>query len=333
MSQTPLPFPLPLPALATALLLSALPGCKQDSAPTAPAAAQPAQVAPVTLRVVDATGASVDIQDASRLVTIGGTVTEIVYALGAGEAVKGVDSSSLFPAEARRLPQVGYQRRLSAEGVLALEPTLVLMTEESGPPPAVAQLRASGAPVVVVPVKHSVESARASIRLVGEALDRRERASELIATLDRDLEEARALQPAAEAPRPKVLFIYARGQGTLNVAGLDTSGAAMIALAGGQNAITGFEGYKGLTAEAVVEAAPDFILMSDMGAQSIGGADGVFSLPGMALTPAAKGRRLITLEDLLLLGFGPRTGEAVKQLSTALHVGGGAEGQHRSAAP
>lgn len=330
MFQTSPCFRSTLPALAAALLLITAPACKKDgdAAPTPPAAPAPSK--PATRTVMDATGASVEVGDLARLVTVGGTVTEIAYALGLGDHVKGVDSSSLFPEEAKLLPQVGYQRRLSAEGVLALEPTLVLVTEESGPPPAIAQLRASGAPVVVVPVKHSVESARESIRVLGEALDRRERAAELLARLERELAEARAVQPAEGAPRPKVLFIYARGQGTLNVAGLETSGAAMIELAGGQNAITGFEGYKGLTAEAVVEAAPDFILMSTMGAQSVGGADGVFALPGMSLTPAAKGKRLVTLDDLLLLGFGPRTGEAVKQLSNALH---GAEGSAGSASP
>lgn len=326
MSLPVLPRPLLLATLTPLLLLS--PGCKRDSAPApsetaetqVPATAQAAAAADARATLRDATGASVVVEDTSRIVSSGGTLTEIVHALGFGDHLVGVDTSSLHPESVTQLPKIGYQRQLSAEGVLSLSPSLIIASEESGPPPVVAQLRGTGTPLFVVPTEHTVEGAKTTLRTLGTLLDRTDRAAELIGALDRDLEAARALHPAEGAPRPRVLFIYARGQGTLNVAGEATAGDVMIDLAGGINAVQGFEGYRPLTAESVVSAAPDVILMTRMGSGSVGGAESVFALPGLDLTPAAANKRLVVMDDLKLLGFGPRTGEAALELARALHA-------------
>jgi iron complex transport system substrate-binding protein len=268
--------------------------------------------------VMDAEGQPVVIRDTSRLVSVGGPVTEIIYALGAATQLVGVDTSSTYPESAQKLPQVGYQRTLSAEGVLSLSPSLMLASAEAGPPAALTQLRAAGVTVLVVPSVYSIDGVQTKIRLIARALGREAQGERLLAALASDLAAASAVPRHRSAP-PRVLFIYARGAGTLNVAGADTSAAAMIALAGGRNAVTGYTGYKPLTAEAVVAAAPEVILIPARGLESVGGIDGLLKLPGLALTPAGSTRRVIAMDDLYLLGFGPRTGQAVRELTSQLY--------------
>jgi iron complex transport system substrate-binding protein len=271
--------------------------------------------------VTDASGRSVRIADSSRLVTVGGGVTEIVFALGAGSRVVGVDTSSIFPDSATALPKVGYQRQLSAEGVVSLRPTLVLASADAGPPAAVEQLRSSGVALLTVTGEHTIHGARARIRVVARALHLEEQGKKLEEALDGELAEGR-VRAAAARQRPKVLFIYARGQGTLNVSGRATAADEMIRLAGGVNAFGEFEGYKPLTAEGAVSAAPEVILLPSRGIESLGGIDAVLGLPGLSLTPAGRSRRIVVMDDLLLLGFGPRTGHAVRELAALLHTEG-----------
>ena len=256
--------------------------------------------------------------DPSRIVTLGGTITEIVFALGAGERVVGVDASSSFPAEADQLPKVAYHRRLSAEGVLSLEPTLVIATTEAGPPEAIEQLGSAGPTVLVLPHEPTVEGAVDMIDRIAAALGLRDRGAVLIRTLEEDLRQVRSLVPEA-GPVAKVLFLYARGQGTLMVAGQDTGADTMIDLAGGANAVQGYSGYKPLTSEAAVAAAPDVLLLMDSGLESIGGARKLWELPGLELTPAGQQGRVLSMDGLLLLGFGPRLGEAALRLNRALY--------------
>ncbi|NBC18771.1 MAG: ABC transporter substrate-binding protein [Bacteroidetes bacterium] len=256
--------------------------------------------------------------DASRIVTLGGSVTETVYALGAGDQVVGVDDSSVYPADATQQPSVGYYRQLPAEGVLSLDPTLVLALDGTGPPAILDQLRSAGVRVEEIPDEPTVEGTKAKIRRIAALLGRTAQGEALIRQMDESLDKARALRQQATTT-PRVLFIYARGTGTLNVAGRGSSAAAMIELAGGENAITGFAGYKPMTAEAVVAANPDVLLLLSRGLDSLGGVDGLLDQPGIALTEAGENRRVVAMDDLLMLGFGPRLGTAVIALTRKLH--------------
>ena len=256
--------------------------------------------------------------DTSRIVTLGGSVTETVYALGAGDHVVGVDASSVYPAAATEKPSVGYFRQLPAEGVLSLGPSLVLALEGTGPPTVLDQLRSAGVRVEAIPDAPTVEGTTRKIRQIAGLLGREAQGDALIRQMEAELAEARALRQEATST-PRVLFIYARGTGSMNVAGRGTSAEAMIELAGAENAITGFAGYKPMTAEAVVSAAPDVLLLLTRGLESIGGIDGLLEQPGIALTPAGENRRVVAMDDLLLLGFGPRLGTAVKELTVKLH--------------
>jgi len=252
----------------------------------------------------------------ARIVTVGSAVTETVFALGAGEDVVGVDTSSLHPEAARKLAQVGYQRALSAEGILALRPTLVLASNDAGPPSVLEQLRSAGVRVVVVAVEPTVASARERIAEIGRVLERDP--SGVLATFDGDLARADSVVVHARS-RPRVVVVYARGGGALQVFGAHTAAETMVTLAGGASAVTEFEGAKPLTSEALVRAAPDVVVVPARGLESIGGEAALLRTPGMAETPAGKNKRIVPLDDLLLLGMGPRTGLAALVLAQAIH--------------
>lgn len=254
----------------------------------------------------------------ARIVTVGGSATEIVYALGAGERLVGVDTSSIYPEAATRLPQVGYQRTLSAEGVLSLKPTLVIILPEAGPPAAIQQLENAGVRVLRVSNESTIDGTKAKIREIAEALNLQLKGEELIKKLENDLAEAEK-QVSAQKTKPRVMFIYARGAGVVNVGGRNTPGDAMIKLAGGENAVTEVSEYKPLTPEAMVAAQPDVILLPARALNPLGGIEGVLQLPGVSETPAGKNQKIVTLDDMLLLGFTPRLGEGVKELREKLH--------------
>ena len=254
---------------------------------------------------------------ASRIVSVGGSVTEIVYALGAGADVVGVDTSSTYPEAATELPQVGYQRRLSAEGVLSLQPDVVLVSSDAGPPVVLSHLKAA-VEVVEIPSVYSIAGAEDKIRLIANILGREEQGEQLVGNLHRDLAVAQAALDRVRS-QPSVLFLYARGLGTLYVSGSGTAADAMIRLAGGVNAVSEYADFKPFTPEAVVAAAPDVLLMLSRGLESLGGIEGLLQLPGIALTEAARRRRVVAMDDLYLSGFGPRLGAALNELIFHLH--------------
>lgn len=258
-------------------------------------------------------GANQPSAEAVRVVSVGGAVTETIYALGQESKIVGTDTSSVFPEAAAKLPQVGYQRTLSAEGVLSLKPSIVLAMAEAGPPPAIQQIESAGVKIVRVNGDNSIDGARTKIREIAKTLNVETKGEELIKRLDADLNEAKPCVESITA-KPKVLFIYARGSGAPQVSGLKTAADEMIRLAGGQNAVTEFENFKPLTTESLVAAAPDFILLPERALAPMGGVDGLLKMPGVAETPAGVNKRIITIDDLILLGFGPRTGAGVKEL-------------------
>lgn len=254
---------------------------------------------------------------AARIVSIGGGVTETVFAIGCGDRVVATDTSSFFPAATHALPKVGYQRTIAAEGVLAQRPSLVLASDETGPPTALAQLESSGVRVERLGQAFTVDAARERIRRIAGASGCS--ATGAVERFDREVGEARALVARATS-RPRALFVYARGQGTLQVAGAATAAHSMIELAGAVNAISDFEGFRPLSSEGAIGAAPDVVVLLAHGVQSLGGSDAIWALPGLSETPAGKAKRAVVMDDLLLLGFGPRLGEAIGAFARELHA-------------
>jgi iron complex transport system substrate-binding protein len=256
----------------------------------------------------------------TRVISVGGAITEVVFALGAQDRLIAVDSTSQYPREAQDLPDVGYMRQLAAEPILALAPSLVLVEEDAGPPEVLDQLRAANVDLVVVADDPSPQGVLAKIEAVASALGLEAQGREIAARLQTEFARLEdAIAPAAT--RPRVLFLLSIGDGAPLAAGVGTSAAGIIALAGGENAIDGFEGYKPLTPEAAATAAPDVLLVTTRTLEALGGPQAVLARPEVAATKAGRDGRLVALDGLLLLGFGPRTPEAIRALAGALHPG------------
>ena len=255
---------------------------------------------------------------AKRIVVAGGDLTEIAFALGAGDRVIAVDSTSNYPAAAAQKAQIGYVRRLSAEGVLALAPDLVLAAHDAGPDTAMTQLDAAGVRIARAPNADSVDLISEKIRFVGAEIGASNRAEELAKGVEADLTSV-AARVAKLPSSPKVLFILSLDRGTPLAGGANTSAAEMIERAGATNAAVGFEGYKPISREAILQAAPDVILMMEQHAGRAGGLDAVLKRPEFALTPAGQNGNAIAIEGMLLLGFGPRTPQAITELARAIH--------------
>ncbi len=249
-----------------------------------------------------------------RLVVVGGVITETLFAMGMGDAVVGVDSSSTFPESAASIAQVGSHHHVAIEGVMALRPTHVLAIE-STPPKIIEQLKSAGAKVTSIGEAKSLDQVPARIEAVAKAVGQAEEGAKLAAETRTAIDSARNTPPKSKA---KILFVYARGSRVLSVAGSDTAADAMIRAAGYENAAKELSGFMPLNAEAVAKAAPDVLLMMKSGASSLESQGGVFTLPGISLTPAGQKKRLVEMDGLFLLGLGPRTGEAISALQAAV---------------
>jgi iron complex transport system substrate-binding protein len=256
--------------------------------------------------------------DTSRVVSIGGAITEIVYALGEEKMLVGRDSTSVYPEAAFALPDVGYMRQLSPEGVLSVNPSGILALQGSGPKEAVDVLKKASVPYVEIRESYDHAGIVERIRAVGKAIGADDKAETLAAQVDGKLKEAEELT-AGVKERKRVLFILSMQGGKIQAAGAGTAADGIIELAGGVNAVQGYHGYKQLTDEAAIEAKPDVILMMTRGGQHDAGEAELFAHPAIAATPAGQAKRLIKMDGAYLLGFGPRTADAVKEVAAALY--------------
>ncbi len=275
------------------------------------------RVAGFALALCVAAGAT---QAAERIVSVGGALTEIVYLLGAGGELVGADTTSMYPAAARDLPRVGYMRQLSSEGVLSLAPTLLLITEEAGPPAVLRQLAATGLKTVTLPGGHQPDSVRIRIEGVAKAVGQEARGKALADEVDADV--ARIGQALRGAREPRVLFLLTTsGGGAPLASGRNTAADPLITMAGGVHAVTGSEGYKGLTPESALTFDPDYILIPNHSMDALGGAKALSAMPGLKDTRAVRENRIIAMDMLTMLGFGPRIAVAMRQLAAELHPG------------
>lgn len=257
-------------------------------------------------------------QPSPRIVSVGSSITEIVYALGAEKLLVGVDTTSLYPDAARKLPQVGYMRALSAEGVLSLKPTLIIATTAAGPAGALDQLKATGIEIMILPDLYDYESVVTKIAAIGKVTGRVAAADAMIAK-GREAMTSLAAALAKTADRPRVLFLLSMTGGAPQAAGRDTAAAGIIKLAGGINAVEGYSGYRPLTPESVLTSRADFVLVTRQTVEAMGGTQAILDQPALNRTPAGKAGRIIEFDTLLLLGFGPRTPQAARELAMALH--------------
>jgi iron complex transport system substrate-binding protein len=266
----------------------------------------------------DARGHDVTVNSPKRVVAIGGAVTEILYALGLEDRIVGIDTTSLYPQTAlTEKPNVGYMRQLSSEGVLGLNPQLILAIEGAGPKETLEVLETAKVPLISVPDRHTAEGLTQKIGLIAHAMDADARGACLTKAVNNDLASLTGLRAKIQKP-VRVMFVMSFLNGRAMVAGNQTAADAIIEMSGAVNAIDTFDGYKPVSDEAIVAAKPDVILTMKRGQDEVQ-KDTVFANPAFALTPAAAGKSFIAMDGLYLLGFGPRTAAAAHDLAIKLY--------------
>ena len=260
-------------------------------------------------------------KDSSRIAVAGGSLTEIIYFLGAEERIVAVDTTSDFP-EPERFPNIGYVRALSPEGLLSMRPTLVLGEDDMGPPAALDAVRRLGVPVLRVSETRNAAGILAKVRCVAVALDLAVEAETLIAAQLSPTVEALAGLVAERSDRPKAAFLLGIREGAPLAAGQGTSAQGLLSMAGAKNALQGFEGWKPVSMEAMAVAAPDYIVMGQRGVAAAGGSEQVLAHPALRSTPAGRrsGSGLIVVNDMAALGFGPRTLRSALRLASLLRT-------------
>ncbi|HYG19742.1 MAG TPA: ABC transporter substrate-binding protein, partial [Ohtaekwangia sp.] len=220
-------------------------------------------------------------------------------------------------AHIQQLPSIGYRSGIGAEGILSLKPALIIAEKGYVEDDVLRHLSASGIKLVIVAPRYNFDDTRKCILQIAKALGREDEGNRLVARNEAALSEATALlQQTSKVP--KVLCVYNRGTSTVSAAGKETF-AGILDYAGAVNAIPEMSGYKPLNTESLIAANPDYLLMVSTGIESLGGVDGVLKIPGVAQTTAGRKKQIVALESLKLTNFGPRFGEAVKELVLLLH--------------
>ena len=255
-----------------------------------------------------------------RIITLSSAITETVFALELGGQIVATDVTSISPKAAADLPRVSQNRAVSAEGVLAFQPTIVLAIEKEVPPAVIQHLQQSGVKFVALRQEFSEKGAYQFIQKIADALAVSKKGEEVVQRTKIAMDRVNQLvkEESAGKKKPKVLFIYARGAGAMSVSGKGSSLDGMIELAGGTNAVQEFSDFKPYTTEALVKANPDIILMFDFGVSSLGGEKAILKMPGMRLTEAGKHERILVMNPSLLVNFSTRLPEAVAFLHREL---------------
>ena len=252
-----------------------------------------------------------------RIITLSAALTETADALGFGKNIVAVDVTSMYPAFVNKLPKVSNNRSVSAEGLIAFAPDLVLAPEGSVSKEIQYQLKSAGIRFVGIKQEYSVAGALTFIRTVAAALQSASKGEILAKQTEIKIKQSLATIKTG-GKVPKVLFIYARGTGTMLVAGKKTSMDAIITLSGGKNAVQEFNEFKPYTTEALIKADPDVILMFEFGYNSLGGINSILKMPGVGQTKAGKNKKIVQLDADLLVNFSVRLDQAIKALNNQL---------------
>lgn len=255
----------------------------------------------------------------SRILSVGGAVTEVLYELGAADRIVAVDSTSQFPREALKTHKnVGYFRALSTEGVLSVAPDLIIASDKAGPPEVVRALKSSGIEYFEINDDPNPEALAARVRAIAGKIGKAAAGEDLVKRIEKDFADLAAAR--ARLPRtPAALFVLSIRGGRAIIGGGDTSADVMLRLAGASNAASGLKGFKPISDESILDMNPEAIVL--MGQSSAGTLrDEVLSVPGIAATRAGRDRRVIEMDGLYLLGFGPRAPAAATDLMKALQA-------------
>ena len=255
-------------------------------------------------------------KDAERITVAGGSVTEILYFLGSEEQIIAVDVTSNYPTEAQDFPSIGYVRNLSAEGILSLKPSIIIGEDDMGPPSVIDQIKRTGIDIYIINESHTSDGIVDKIKCIGNILGKTEKASQLIENTISPIKnelDIKSNNPILD--KVKVMFILSMDSGTPVVSGKETSADGFINMTGATNAFSDFEGWKPVGTESIINAAPDFILISNRGAHSYSDLNKISEHPALKYTPAALNGNIIALDGMEMLGFGPRTISSALKLS------------------
>ncbi|MEX0808121.1 MAG: ABC transporter substrate-binding protein [Dongiaceae bacterium] len=255
---------------------------------------------------------------ADRIVSVGGSITEILYALGAGGDIVAADTTSIYPSETADLPKVGYMRALAAEPILALNPGLVIATDDAMPQTVLDQIAAAGVPVSIIVDDPTADGAVYKIRQIAAATDHEAAGAALANEVEAGFRDLAAALEGAEG-RPQVLFLLSVGDGAAMAAGQETAADGIISLAGGSNALNGFVGYRPLSPEAAAGLDPALVVVAAHSVETMGGIDAMVARPDLGLIPAVRDGRILVIDANYLLGFGPRSADAARELALQLH--------------
>lgn len=284
----------------------------------------PVPALPATVRSAD--GHEVTVRDVSRVVPLTGSLSELVYTLGLGKKVVARDITATFE-QAAKLPVVTRAHDVSAENVLSLHPTLVLADTSTGPAEAIDQIREAGVPLVVLAPAKGLADVDRRIDEVAAALGVPKAGAALKKRTDARIAAAQKDVPhRAAKDRPRVAFLYLRGTASVYLLGGADSGAASLLEAAGARDAGKESGlrkdFTAITSEALAKAAPDAILVMTKGLESVDGVDGLLKIPGVAETPAGMDRRVVSVDDGVLLNYGPRTDEVLATIVKQLYPAG-----------
>lgn len=253
-----------------------------------------------------------------RIVSLGGAITEIIYELNLQKYLVGVDATSNYPTETNRYPRVGYARTLSVEGVLSLNPTHILATEDVGPPAFIRSMKSNKKiNFEILDSEYSFNGLIKRIQKIAALGGAGPDKEKLIRKLNESWKEA-YLDQRIVGQQPKVLFLLSHQASRILVSGRDTGAAAMIHYAGGLNAMSSYVGYKPLNIEALIQANPDVILMTNQTVSLLGGIQGLLKNRSLDSVAAIRNHRLISIDANQLLGFGPRMPQTVLDLRRVL---------------
>lgn len=255
-------------------------------------------------------------QDSKRIITAGGTITEIVHALGHGDEIIATDLTSTYPASMKKLPSIGYRNQIKAEGILSLGPDIVLVEEGYLDPAVIEQLKTAQVELELFKKPKTIPETKTIIKELSEFFHEKEKGQELISEIDTDLEELNQYLESNKS-KPKVLFVMARGPETVFIAGDKTFSSEMFKLANLESSATGFDDFVPLTPEFLPVSNPDFIVLFTSGIQSLGGMEGLSKIQGIDQTNAFQKNHIIAMDGHYLSGFGPRVGKAALELAKA----------------
>lgn len=253
-----------------------------------------------------------------RIAVAGGSLTEILFFIGAEEYIVATDSTSNFPPKASEFPSIGYVRNLSAEGLMSLSPSLILGEEDMGPPAIFDQLKALEVEVIRLDKATSAEGIIDKVMRIGQIVDRQAEAVDFVASQLEPMRQHLATELLQVKRRPKVLLLLSMNSGAPIAAGAKTSGQFLLDMAGADNVVQ-FEGWKPISTEALIALQPDYIVLTDRTISTAGGIKQVKNIPVMAYLEAAQNDRIIIMDGMYLLGFGPRTIQAALEIASIWH--------------